>query len=113
MASTVSTQVGSVLAASLESQSDSLSGKGRMCNMCGNKLGKHLRRYLFVNHLPCYTDPTAAYWECEHNKDMAWHLTVTKTLGIPHEASFFQPCMFLYSVVLCLVSWCSSAIILL
>ena len=102
MVSVVSKQVGSVLAASLESRSDSLSDKGRMCNMCGDKLGKHLRRHLFVNRLPWYTDPTAAYWECEHNKDMAWHLTVTKTLGITHEASFFSA---VHVFVLCRLVW--------
>ena len=82
-------QVGSVLAESLDSSSISLVGKGKKCHLCGDNFGKHLRRHIFAKHLPWYTDPTASCWECEqHVKDLAWHLSVTKDLGIHAKPQF-------------------------
>ena len=38
----------------------------------------HIKRHVLAAHLPWYTDPTAACWECERRvRDISGHLSVT------------------------------------
>ena len=51
----------------------------RQCMVCQMKLRSHVKRHVLKVHLPWYTDPTAACWECEgHVRDISRHLAVTE-----------------------------------
>ena len=75
--------VGSVLD---ESNLTAASKKGgRICQICDVGIKRHLKRHVIGTHLPWYTDPTEACWECGcYAANMPRHLDCSERVHSPN-----------------------------